>query len=141
MVFDMTHLPPGPAGTPGTTIVGFNAEQAPFTLNPSSEVNYTIGIERVESARITLAADLIGRVVRNSAHLVLLDNTGQIPTQFQPVRNFFFESSTLSLAIGVVGAKVKVAERWVLSGSVLFPLTSSGATPGVTPVVGLERAF
>jgi hypothetical protein len=79
--------------------------------------------------------------VRNSAHLVLLDNTGQIPTQFQPVRNFFFESSTLSLAIGVVGAKVKVAERWVLSGSVLFPLTSSGATPGVTPVVGLERAF
>ena len=30
---------------------------------------------------------------------------------------------------------------WVISASVLFPLSAPGLTPSVTPVIGLERAF
>ena len=140
LVFQPINAVAGPV--PGTVVVGFNKEQAPFDLNASNEWNYTAGFDAVVSSKATLAVDVIGRRVLNSAHLVLLDNTGQLPSMgFQPAMSYFFSSGSVNLAIGVVGAKINVAGRWLMAANLLFPLTSDGARPNPTMVFGLERAF
>jgi hypothetical protein len=135
--------PSGFAGpVPGTEVVGFSKEQSAFDLSPNNEVNYSAGLDAAVTPKITLAIDVIARSVVHSARLVVLDNSGQIPNDgFQPATAFFFKSTTLNLATAAVGAKINVAGRWVLSMNMLLPMTSSGARPSVTPVIGFERAF
>jgi hypothetical protein len=51
-------------------------------------------------------------------------------------------TGSLNLLLGVVGAKFNIpGTPLLLTGSVLFPLTSSGLRPNVTPVVGLDYSF
>jgi hypothetical protein len=53
----------------------------------------------------------------------------------------FIPKDRRTLLVGVVGMKLNVVSRWILRANVLFPLTSNGLEPGITPVLGLERAF
>jgi hypothetical protein len=45
------------------------------------------------------------------------------------------------LLLGAVSAKFMVANSWLLTAAVAFPLNSNGLRPGITPVIGFERAF
>jgi hypothetical protein len=104
---------------------------------PSEEFNYTFGVDFAATARMTIAGDLIGRVVRNSAAMSFFD-TGpgadrQILLEITP--------GTTHKLLGAVSAKVSVGGVWLLTGTVLFPLNDSGIKPAVTPVIGFERAF
>jgi hypothetical protein len=101
--------------------------------HPSDEINYAFGADVAASPTITLAGDVIGRTLRHSARIEYAsDSFGQ-----------FFSASpgNVTSLLGAVGAKVNVRGMWLITGSVLFPLSSSGTRPGVTPVIGFERAF
>jgi len=104
---------------------------------PSEEFNYTAGLDVAATARITIAGDLIGRVVRNSAGMRFLDS-GPVGD-----RQILLEVSpgTVHRLLGAVGAKVSMGGAWLLTGTVLFPLNDNGIKPAVTPVIGFERAF
>ena len=103
----------------------------------SDEFNYTAGVDFAATARITIAGDVIGRVVRNSAGMEFLD-TGPNGN-----RTIFLEMTpgTVHTLLGAVGAKVSVGGAWLLTGTVLFPMNDNGIKPSVTPVIGFERAF
>jgi Putative MetA-pathway of phenol degradation len=103
---------------------------------PSQEFNYTVGVDMAATPRITIAGDVIGRVVQRSAALTPFDSGG-------PDRLIFLEvdPGTVHLLLGAAGAKINIGGSWLATATVLFPLIDNGITPGVTPVFGFERAF
>jgi hypothetical protein len=105
---------------------------------PSEELNYTVGVEVAATPRITIAGDVIGRVVRRTAAMTLFDSGASDPN-----RVIFLEVTpgTVHLLLGAVGAKVNIGGSWLATGTILFPLNHNGITPAVTPVFGFERAF
>ena len=107
-----------------------------ISRQPSEEFNYTAGVDFAVTARLTIAGDIIGRVVKNSAEMEFIDTTGWN-------REIFLEITpgTVHKLLGAVGAKVSVGGAWLLTGTVLFPLNDAGIKPAVTPVIGFERAF
>ncbi len=108
-----------------------------ITRQPSEEFNYTAGVDFAATARITIAGDIIGRVVKNSAGMEFKD-TGPGGN-----RSIYLEITpgAVHTLLGAVGAKISFGGAWLLTGTVLFPLNDSGIKPGVTPVIGFERAF
>jgi hypothetical protein len=105
---------------------------------PSEEFNYTIGADVAVTSRLTVAGDVIGRVVRNAASMNRFDSGAS-----DPDRVIFLEVTpgTVHLMLGAVGAKVAIGGSWLLTGTVLFPLNDNGIKPAVTPVIGFERAL
>ena len=105
---------------------------------PSEELNYTLGADIAVNSRLTVAGDVIGRVVRNAASMTRFDSG-----LTDPDRNVFLEvkPGTVHLLLGAVGAKVSIGGSWLATGTVLFPLNGNGIKPRVTPVIGFERAF
>ena len=113
----------------------FRFEQGDF--RPSDEFKYTVGAEFFASGNVTLAADIVGRTMFNA------------PNPYFGARSFGgyatsglrISRDTLNLLLGAVSAKFMVANSWLLTTAVAFPLNSNGLKPGLTPVIGFERAF
>jgi hypothetical protein len=105
---------------------------------PSEALEYTVGADISVTSRLTVAGDVIGRVVRNSASMTRYDSGAS-----EADREVFMEVTpgTVHLLLGAVGAKFSIGGSWLLTGTVLFPLNDNGITPAVTPVIGFERAF
>jgi hypothetical protein len=106
--------------------------------SPSPEFDYTIGADVAVTPKLTLAGDVIGRVVRNAAQMTRVDSGAQDPDRYV---GFEVLPGTVHKLLGAVGTKVSLGGTWLLTGTVLFPLNSNGIKPAVTPVIGLERAF
>jgi hypothetical protein len=105
---------------------------------PSEEFNYTIGADVAATPRFTIAGDVIGRVVKNSAAMTLSDSGAA-----DADRVIFLQVTpgTVHLLLGAVGAKVNIGGSWLATGTILFPLSDRGIKPAITPVIGFERAF
>ena len=105
---------------------------------PSEELNYTFGVDMSATPKITIAGDVIGRVVKDTAAMTFFDSGAS-----DPDRVIFLEVTpgTVHLLLGAVGAKVSVGGSWLVTGTILFPLNDNGIKPAVTPVIGLERVF
>jgi hypothetical protein len=105
---------------------------------PSEEFNYTFGVDMSATPKITIAGDVIGRVVKDTAAMTFFDSGAS-----DPDRVMFLEVTpgTVHLLLGAVGAKVSVGRSWLATGTILFPLNDNGIKPAVTPVIGFERAF
>lgn len=105
---------------------------------PSEEFNYTLGVDMSATPRITVAGDVIGRVVKDTAAMTLFDSGAS-----DPDRVIFLEVTpgTVHLLLGAMGAKVSIGGSWLATGTILFPLNSNGIKPAVTPVIGFERSF
>ena len=105
---------------------------------PSDEFNYTVGADVAATPRITIAGDVIGRIVKNTAEMRLFDNGPSVPD-----RQIFLEvvPGTVHLLLGAVGAKVSIGGSWLATGTILVPVNDHGIKPAVTPVIGFERAF
>jgi hypothetical protein len=114
---------------------GFGLDQGDFS--PSSEFKYTVGSEFVVSTRMTISADIIGRAMLLAPVPYLRVTTGSRSVTSGPS----IARGTLNLLLGAVSAKVMFANSWLLTGAVAFPLNSNGLRPGITPVIGFERAF
>jgi hypothetical protein len=104
-------------------------------FHPSNELKYAVGAEYAVSTRLTLAGDVIGRTMFNTAKLTMFSN-------FAAGRSGLgMEKGHVNLLLGAASAKVMIADMWLLTGAVAFPLNSAGIKPGITPVIGFERAF
>jgi hypothetical protein len=105
---------------------------------PSEEFNYTFGVDMSATPTITIAGDVIGRVVKDTAGMRLFDSGAA-----DPDRVIFLEVTpgTVHLLLGAAGAKISIGGSWLATGTILFPLNSNGIKPAVTPVIGFERSF
>ncbi len=111
---------------------GIEAKLATLRRQPD-EINYAIGADIAVKPSVTVSGDLIGRsllkagtITRNSS--ILYDT-------------LFVDSGTVNLLLGAVSGKFLVARSWLLTTSVAFPMTNAGFRPGLTTVIGFERAF
>ena len=112
---------------------------------PSDELNYAAGLEFVASPRLTLVGDVVGRTLRDAGRLVLTSKSfafqGTTSVQTAEFDEFDPRPGNLSLMLGTVGFKFNPAGNWLVSASVLFPLTDAGLRSRVTTVMGLDYAF
>ena len=115
--------------TPGFNVNGVDVPP----LKNSGEFNYTIGADVAVSDGFTLAGDVIGRTLLNSFVFV--------PTIEPLASQLSIKPGNVHLVVGALGGKLLVRSGWLLNMSVAFPLTSGGLKPGITPLLGLERAF
>jgi hypothetical protein len=106
--------------------------------SPSQEFDYTVGADIAVTPKVTVAGDLIGRVVRNAALMTRFDSGAQDPDRVVFLQ---VDPGTVHKLLGAVGAKLNLGGTWLLTGTVLFPLNSNGIKPSITPVIGFERAF
>jgi hypothetical protein len=113
------------------------------------ELNYAAGVEVVVEPRVTIIGDLVGRTLRNAGRLELVNKTFQFqPAGFPapPVGSMEFaefepRSGNLNLLYGTAGVKVNPAGNFLISASVLFPLTDSGLKNRLTTIIGMDYAF
>jgi hypothetical protein len=117
---------------------GSSGDPELFERQPSEEFNYVGGVDFAVSSRITIAGDLVGRVVRNTAAMEFFESPPDDPDRVVALE---VTPGTGHLLLGAVGAKISVGGSWLLTGTVLFPLKDNGIEPAVTPVIGFERAF
>ena len=108
-------------------------EQGDF--RPSDEFNYTVGAEFPVSTPVTISADIIGRTIFKTARPLMFSHLSR------GAAGLTAERATVNLVLGSVGAKFMVARMWLLTAAVAFPLNDNGIKPGITPVIGFERAF
>jgi len=103
---------------------------------------------------VTLNADFIGRTLKDVNRFLVTPQsfnfrqpsaTGAPPN---PLQSRTFDDaldvvgrSDLRLLLGVVGVKINVSRTILLTANVLFPLSSDGLRPKVTPVIGIDYAF
>ena len=117
-------------------------------LGLSDEFNYVFGVDFAASPRVTLAADVVGRVLRDVTRFDVTPssfdfrrtNTGPIETATFNELNIT-DSGNLNVALLAVGAKINLGRTLILSGNVLFPLTDGGLKPKITPVIGFDYVF
>ena len=100
---------------------------------PSDEVTFSAGTDAALHRRFTIAADVLARTLKNNAGIVRIVDAGRISFQSAP--------GDVTLLMGTVGGKLSVGSMWLLTGGILFPLNAPSIKPGVTPMVGFERAF
>ena len=120
-----------PAPSPGS--VDINRSE------PSDEINYTFGADISVSNSLTIAGDVIGRTLRDTVRLEYGTRLSGNPPA--AITGFAIRPGNVRLLLGVVDVKVKVGGLWLITGSLLFPLNDEGVKPGITPVIGFERAF
>jgi hypothetical protein len=139
------------------TLAGLVAAPVP------DEVNYSGGIEFVGSPRFTVLGDLVGRTLRGTGRLESVNKRFQYidPTSIlspsatltvDEVRaagvvaefnatEFDHRPGSLTLLLGAAGVKYNPVGNWLISGSVLFPLTDAGLRSRVTTTIGVDYAF
>jgi hypothetical protein len=111
------------------------------------EINYAVGVELVVESRLTIVGDVLGRSLRDAGRLVVVNKPFQFVTrQGGPVQTANFDEfdpmrGNLNLTLATVGMKFNPKGNFLISASVLFPVSSSGLKSRVTPVVGVDYAF
>jgi hypothetical protein len=124
----------------------FSGKSSNQFFNVTDEFNYVGGLELAPSPKVTVAADLIGRQLRNSGRLALQPRTFDWHTQAGVAGSSTFDeftsvSGSLNLLLGSIGVRVNPVSNLLVSGNVLFPMTNAGIRSGPVPVVGVEYAF
>ena len=92
-----------------------------------------MGADVAVNGALALAGDVIGRSLIGSYNFE--------PTVDPLVAQIAMKPGTVNLLLGALGGKLLIGHAWLLNMSVAFPLNSAGLKPGLTPVIGLERAF
>jgi hypothetical protein len=116
----------------------------------SDEVNYAGGVEFIPSPNVTVIGDIIGRTLRGAgtvdSQAISLQygpnaTSTTNPISGQPYRELAWTPGNLNLVLGSAGVKYNPAGNVLLSGNVLFPLTSGGLKSKVAFVLGVDIAF
>jgi len=117
--------------------------------NFPDELNYAAGLEFVLQPRVTVIGDIVGRNLRNAGRLDLASKTFTFQPQGTPAPplasmqfdEFQPRDGNLNLLYGTAGVKVNPKGNWLISASLLFPLTDAGLKAGLTTIVGMDYAF
>jgi hypothetical protein len=125
-----------------------NISDPNIDLSVPDEFMYTAGFDWSASRRVTFAADMIGRTLRDMTRFETSESSFPFRTSdaapVQTTRRSQLNITgrkNLNLLLGAVGAKINVATNLLLTANVLFPLSDGGLRPKITPVVGLDYAF
>jgi hypothetical protein len=112
------------------------------------EINWAAGVEFVATPRLTVIGDLIGRTLRDIGRLEIeakrfdfQPQDATLPPTFVTFDEFAPRSGNLNLLLGTVGAKFNPVGDFLISASVLFPLTDAGLKSRWSTVVGVDYAF
>jgi hypothetical protein len=106
----------------------------------SREMSYGGAVSAVATNRLTISGELLGRWINSPGGIVPVSAVNPKLAGVQTIR-VLPDASTLHTLVIVPGAKWNVSAMWVLTGSVVVPLTKGGLTSPYTPVVGLEYSF
>jgi hypothetical protein len=113
----------------------------------ADEVNYTVGFDASIVPRLSVAADVIGRVLRDAGRFeertvpFNFRTAAGAPLQERSFQQLQFIDGNLPITLGAVGFKANVGGTLLVTANVLFPLSDNGLKPGVTPVIGFDYAF
>jgi hypothetical protein len=116
----------------------------------SDEIDYAGGVEVVPSPKLTIIGDLIGRTLRGAGTVAPQTISLQYgpnassatnPITGQPYTELAFTPGNLNLILGSAGVKYNPGGNVLLTGNVLFPLSSDGLKANVSYVVGVDIAF
>jgi hypothetical protein len=116
----------------------------------SDEWNYAGGVEFVPSPKVTVIGDLLGRTLLGAgtvaAQTITLPYAANAvsstnPLDGQPYRELAFTPGSLNLILGSVGAKYNPSGNILLTGNVLFPLSSGGLKSKMAFVLGVDITF
>lgn len=111
-----------------------------YVFPPPDEVNYAAGADLALSPRATVAADVVGRVMRNAGTMVWGQAFAE--PQFAQYQQFDFTANRdLHLLLGSVGLKVNPFKTMLFTANVLFPLTKNGLTDRLTWMAGVDYSF
>jgi len=99
-----------------------------------NEFDYTIGVDINATSAITIAADAIGRTLKNAGTIQFVNSSNETFFDIQ-------KTASLNILLGTVGAKMQVGRNSLLVVSAAFPLNNAGVVPRWTPVVGFEHTF
>lgn len=123
----------------GYTVVGASANTS---IETGDEYNYAAGVETVVTSQVTVAFDFIARTITEIGRLRLGPAPGQGPApggaDGTPVDQLNREPGNLNLHLGSVGLKWHVGGTWLLSTSVLFPLSDAGLVDQLTWSAGFD---
>jgi hypothetical protein len=142
-------------GVVAGTLAGLTAAPVP------DEINYSGGVEFVANPRFTVVADVVGRTLRGAGRLDLVNkefeytDTIAVNDPSRPqcglpdfichasifLDEFDPRSGDLNLLLGTGGVKFNPVGNLLISGSVLFPLTSAGLRSNLTTVIGVDYVF
>jgi hypothetical protein len=108
-----------------------------IVIAPPDEVNYAGGVDVETSLRATLAFDVVGRTLKRFGTLE------RVPTVFGPnyLQLSLQEGKDLNLLLGSTGIKVNPFGNMLITGNMLFPMTSGGLTDNLTWMVGIDYSF
>lgn len=106
----------------------------------SEEQHYRAALTLAASPRLTLIGEVVGRRLEGVGGLALERAPHPTIAGVDALR-LVTQGRALHTAIGVAGAKWNIGRTWVLSGSVVVPLTSAGLQPRTTALLGLDYAF
>jgi hypothetical protein len=113
----------------------------------ADEWNYVFGFDASIVPRLSVAADIVGRVLRDVGRF----EEGPLTFDFRTTAGASLQQTTfnqlqlqegnLHVALGAVGFKVNVGSTFLFTTNILFPLTDGGLKTSVTPVFGFDYTF
>jgi hypothetical protein len=106
----------------------------------SREMSYGGAVSAVATNRVTFTGEMLGRWINSPGGIVPVAAVNPTLAGVETIRLLPDASTTRTLMI-VPGAKWNLSNLWVITGSVVVPITKGGLTARYTPVVGLEYAF
>jgi hypothetical protein len=104
------------------------------------EMSYGGAISAVATNRVTITGEVLGRWINSPGGIVPVSAVNPNLAGVQTIR-LLPDASTMHTLMIVPGAKWNLSNLWVITGSVVVPITKAGLTSRYTPVVGLEYAF
>lgn len=112
-----------------------------------NEFDYTVGFDLAPHSRVTLTADLLGRLQFDAERLVLEDETFNFVLRTDPTLRTTTRQTpatafdNANLLLGSAGIKINPFGRLLLVGNVLFGIGDTGLQDKVTPVFGIDYTF
>jgi hypothetical protein len=110
-------------------------------IDIANEFGYTFGVDAV-AGKVTVAFDVIGRTLFDAGRFA--DTTRTFPELGLPAATrteFGRTDGNLSQVLGVIGVKVPVANRLLITANGLFSLNDAGLKAKFIPVIGFEYVF
>ncbi|HET9266438.1 MAG TPA: transporter [Vicinamibacterales bacterium] len=120
----------------------------PLSVNPNvpDEFSYAAGFDTALHPRLTFAADILGRTLRDLGRLVPTRRQFPFVTQSGEFGTATFEEFTrrpgdLNLLVGVAGIRYNPRGNLLISAQMLVPVTEAGLRDKITPVIGIDYSF
>jgi hypothetical protein len=112
------------------------------------EINYAAGFDWAAHPRLTFAADVVGRVLRDARTIESVDRTVQFttmtggPVQTTQVRDLEFGEDDLNLVLGSFGLRWNPGGNFLISLNGIVAIGDDGLQDdGIIPLFGIDYSF